>query len=426
MPNKKQEKKRSHAIVIGLDTMQGLQTARILASHGIPVIAIAHDRTHHACRTRVCEKILWADTTGLELIATLRELGPTLSGKAVVYPCHDQSVAIISSNRDRLDDWYYVVMADVDVIETMMNKERFYALADASGVPYPQTLLLESYADAQEAARELRFPCVVKPVRRSRQWDENTMSKAFRVSNADELLQLYDRVGGWAPALIAQQWIEGTDADLYSCNCYFNTRSELIASFVARKLRQWPPNTGSSCLGEECRNDTVLRDAVRLFEAAGYIGLGYIEMKRDARSGMHYAIEANVGRPTGRSAIAEAGGVDILYAMYCDALDLPPPSNLEQQYLGVKWIDLRHDIQSALHYCRKGELTIADWYRSVRGRKVFAVFSWSDPLPFWADLWRALKVLLSRRERARRRHWEGEKPVRSKTTTIGSSKEAQP
>jgi len=426
VPKKKQEKERSYAIVIGLDTMQGLQTARILASHRIPVIAIARDRTHHACRTRVCEKILWTDTTGPELIATLRELGPTLPAKAVVYPCHDQCVAIISSNRQQLDDWYHVVMADADVMEAMMNKERFYALAKACGVPCPQTLLLENRADTEKAARELCFPCVVKPVRRSRRWDENTMAKAFRVSTADELLELYDRVGNWAPALMAQQWIEGADADLYSCNCYFNSRSELIASFVAKKLRQWPPRTGSSCLGEECRNDTVHRDAVRLFESVGYIGLGYIEMKRDARSGKHYVIEANVGRPTGRSAIAEAGGVDILYAMYCDALARPLPSNLEQQYLGVKWIDLRHDIQSALHYYRSGELTAADWYRSLRGRKAFAVFSWSDPLPFWADLWRALRVLLSSRERARRRDVVSDNSARSKATRIGAGKEAQP
>lgn len=425
MSNNNQQKRRPHAIVIGLDTMQGLQAARILASHKIPVVAIARDLAHHACRTRVCDTILHADTTSHELIATLRELGPTLPGKAVIYPCHDQCVAIISENREQLAEWYHIVMADAGVMEKMMNKQRFYALAEANGVPCPQTYLLESRADAESAASELCFPCIVKPVRRSSRWDEMTMAKAFRVESAADFLELYDRVGNWAPALMAQQWIEGTDADLYSCNCYFSRQSTLVASFVARKLRQWPPRTGSSCLGEECRNDEVLRDAVRLFESVGYIGLGYIEMKRDPRTGKHFAIEANVGRPTGRSAIAEAGGVDMLYAMYCDALGLPLPGGLEQRYLGVKWIDLRHDVQSALHYYRRGELTLGDWYRSWRGRKAFAVFSWSDPLPFWADLWRAFRVLLSRDERAKRRHSSVDDPVRSANMTIDSGKEAK-
>ena len=397
------EQEKAYAIVVGIDTMQGLQTARILARHDIPVIAIARDLRHHACRTNVCERIIEADTTGDDLVQVLSTLGPELPCKAVLYPCHDKAVGLVSEHRSRLADWYHIVLAGNDVIEALSDKPRFYALASAQGVAVPQTFVLRSLEDAKQAAKELRFPCVVKPVRRSVVWDAHTMSKAFRAEDRDELLAIYERVEGWTSALVAQQWIMGTDADLYSCNCYYDRRGRLAASFVARKLRQWPPRVGSSCLGEECRNDVVLDAAVRIFDSVGYVGLGYIEMKRDARTGEHYAIEANVGRPTGRSAIAEAGGVEMLYAMYCDALDLPLPAELRQEYLGVKWIDLRHDIQSAVYYLRKRELTLADWYRSWRGPKAYAVFSWSDPKPFWADLWRAIGILASRKERALRR-----------------------
>jgi predicted ATP-grasp superfamily ATP-dependent carboligase len=383
--------------------MQGLQAARILARHSIPVVAIARDPHHHACRTKVCEKILIADTTGDELIRALEELGPTLPGKTVLFPCHDQAVRVISRHRSMLSDWYLIVLASEDVVDTLADKQRFLAFASANGVAVPQTLTIRGHEDAERADSELTFPCVIKPVRRSAAWDAHAMSKAFRAESRDEFLAIYKRVSGWSTALVAQQWIPGTEADLYSCNCYYDRRGKLVASFIARKLRQWPPVVGSSCLGEECRNDVVLEEAVRIFDKIGYTGLGYIEMKRNARSGKHYAIEANIGRPTGRSAIAEAGGVQMLYAMYCDALGQALPDDLQQNYQGVKWIDLRHDIQSALHYLRKGELTLAGWYRSWRGRKVYAVFSWSDPMPFWADLWRAFGILVSRKKRALRR-----------------------
>ena len=171
---------------------------------------------------------------------------------------------------------------------------------------------------------------------------------------------------------------------------------------MARKLRQWPPEAGSSCLGEEVRNDVVLETTLDLFQRLGYRGLGYLEMKRDVRTGKHYIIEANVGRPTGRSAIAEAGGVPLLYTAYCDSMGLPLPENREQQYSGAKWIDLRHDFQSAWTYWRRGQLTLGDWVASVRGRKGYAVFSLRDPLPFLADLWRAV-TLAGRRLRPRGR-----------------------
>jgi D-aspartate ligase len=420
------KQQQAYAIVIGIDTMQGLQTARILAGHDIPVIGLASNMRHHACRTRVCEEILQADTNGESLIQTLISLGPTLPAKAVLYPCHDQCVWLISRGRAALQDWYHVMLADAGAIETLIDKDRFYPFASEQGVAVPQTFVLRCRDDADEAAEKVKFPCVVKPVRRSPQWNAKTMSKAFLAEDSEDFLTIYERVKGWEPELMAQQWIMGADDDLYSCNCYFDRRSKLVASFIARKLRQWPPQFGSSCLGEECRNDVVLNAAVGIFERIGYVGLGYIEMKRDARTGEYFAIEANVGRPTGRSAIAEAGGVDMLYAMYCDAVGQALPTDLEQKYLGVKWIDLRHDIQSAIHYYRNGELTLADWYNSWRGRKVHAVFSLRDPLPFFADFWHAILVVLSPKERALRQHFAFVKSTKSVAAPSATDERTKP
>jgi predicted ATP-grasp superfamily ATP-dependent carboligase len=161
---------------------------------------------------------------------------------------------------------------------------------------------------------------------KTRAWEERKGAKVYRASNPEEFLASYDQCSKWTDLLLAQEWIEGSDAALYSCNCYFNADAKLIATFVARKLRQWPPEAGTSCLGEECRNDVVLEETLRLFGGVRYCGLGYVEMKRDERTGKHFFIEANVGRPTGRSAIAEAGGVELLYAMYCDAVGYPLPA----------------------------------------------------------------------------------------------------
>jgi predicted ATP-grasp superfamily ATP-dependent carboligase len=140
----------------------------------------------------------------------------------------------------------------------------------------------------------------------------------------------------------------------------------------------------------------VLETTLSLFGGLSYRGLGYLEMKRDARTARQYIIEPNVGRPTGRSAIAEAGGVPLLYTMYCDAMGLPLPQERTQRYSGAKWVYLRHDLQSASVYWRRGELSLREWARSLRGRKAFAMLSRSDPAPFLADLWRAIGLAVKR------------------------------
>lgn len=393
---------RPYAIVIGLDSLNGIQTVRILAEHKIPIIAIAKDPSHHGCRTRLCEQILFTNTAGTELIQTLAELGPRFSEKAVLFPCADMNVKVISQHRDALLPWYHVVLPAPEVIETLMNKLNFYDYAKANGFPIPQTRYLNSVDDAEEAARELTFPCVLKPpMSASPAWEKNMKLKAYKLTSSSELLEFFKKSQEWAKNLIVQEWVEGPDSNLYSCNCYFNSRFEPLVTFVARKLRQWPPVTGESCLGEEVRDDTVLAITMNLFRTAKLYGLGYVEIKRGI-NGKYYIIEPNIGRPTGRSPIAEAGGVELLYTMYCDALGLPLPEAREQKYTGVKWIDMRRDVQSALYHVREGDLTLKGWWQSVQGKKAHALFAWNDPGPFFGDLVRAARLYMVPDERRRR------------------------
>ncbi len=328
-----------YAVVLGLDhNIIGLQTARILAHRGVPVIAIARDPTHWACRTNACERIVFGRT---DLLGALADVGATLEAKAVLYPCTDEHVLLASRNRDRLAPWYHVALPPADVLEMLIDKVRFYTFAQEAGFPIPPTVVVHGRQDLERAADTLTFPCALKPPSKSSEWRQRTRQKAIKVASAKELLHLYEQFADFPSALIVQSWIDGTESDLYSCNCYFDRDSRPLVSFVARKLRQWPPRTGQSSLGEECRNDTVLHDTLRLFRTVGLRGLGYVEMKFDPRRGEHFIVEPNIGRPTGRSAIAEAGGVELLYTMYSDIVGRPLPPNREQQYTGAKWVDIR-------------------------------------------------------------------------------------
>lgn len=330
MMNVASSKQAPHAIIVGLDCITGLQSARILAGHKIPVIGIASDPEHYCCQTRVCERLLTADTAGSELIQVLSSLGEQLDEKAVLFPCTDMSVLLISRQRASLQDWYHIMLPEREVVEKLMDKIGFYKQAVEAQLPIPKTYMLRSRKEAEEAAIKLSFPCILKPPIKSPLWQENTDAKVFKLGNSEELLNFYDRCSAWADVLMVQEWIDGPDDELYSCNCYFSKESEPLVTFIARKLRQWPPRTGTSCLGEEVQNNVVLQESLNLFQGVNYRGLGYVEMKRDRRTGKHYIIEPNIGRPTGRSAIAEAGGVELLYTMYCDAVGLPLPKNRKQ------------------------------------------------------------------------------------------------
>ncbi len=390
---------KPYAIVVGLDCIQGLQSARILASYKIPVIAIASSPDYYSCKTNVCDEILYVKTSSQKLSDLLESLGPTFKKKPVLFPCQDKNVLVISRNREILEQWYHIVLPDPDVLEMLVDKVSFYTYADKEGFPIPSTFMLSSKEDAERAAAQIEYPSILKPPSRPGSWTKHTKLKGIVANNPEEFLAHYEHYHNWAEVLIAQKLIQGDDASHYTCNCYFDRCGEPIVTFTTRKLRQWRPKTGQACLSEEARNDVVVEETLRLFRSVGYRGLGYLEMKRDEQTGKHFIIEPNIGRPTGRAATAEAGGVELLYTMYCDAAGLPLPANRQQKFVGVKWIHLLRDLQAAFYLYRRGELTIREWWQSVRGHKVYAVFSWRDPLPFLAALYRAVPVLLSARER---------------------------
>lgn len=374
--------------LVGIDTIQGLQAARIFARRGVPVIAIASGGSYYTTKTRVCEQTVFLD--GRDMVSVLLELADGLPVRPFLLPCHDRHVEAISEHREVLDEKFAVALPPDSVVRALMDKTEFARYAEEIGLSVPPTWVVHDLTELETIEALASFPLVVKPSIRTSRWMTEVGEKAVRVDDLESLTDIVRRGLALEDALLVQEWIEGDDGDLYSCNGVFRDGAPL-ATFTARKLRQWPPRNGQSCLGIEVRCDEVLHQTELLAEATEYTGMLYVETKRDPVTGRHFVIEPNVGRPTGRSAIAEAGGVELLMTAYCDALGLDLPDQRIQSFTGVKWIHLLRDSRSAVYYLRRGELSVRDWISSIRGRKAFAVWSLRDPLPFLSAVWSGLR-----------------------------------
>ena len=384
---------KAPAIIIGLDSMQGLQSARVLASHGIPVIGLAEEKHDHGCHTNVCSKIVITKTEGKELIDTLLKLGKTLKQKAVMFTCQEKNVLAVSKERDELKDYYHIILPEHKIVDVFMDKEKFYEYAINHKLPVPKTFTIKNLSELNEIDSQIRYPCILKPSSKSSEWIKKTSLKAFAINSKEEFQKIFSEYIHFTDSFIISEWISGPDTNHFTCNSYFNKNGEELVSYVSRKVRQWPPKTGQGCFAEEVRNDEVLNLSIKIFKDAGFKGLTYLDLKKDDITGNYFIIEPNIGRPTGRAAMAEASGVDYLYTMYCDLLNLPLPENRKQLYKGVKWMHIRRDLMVFFVLWWKGEITFSQWWKSLKGPKVFAVYSKKDPLPFFFDFFRVFKSL---------------------------------
>ena len=370
------------ALIIKLDSITGLDTARILSSYGISVYGIADDRGHYCTKTNACREVLITDTSGDGLVGTLLDIAARFSSKPVLVPCSDESVRVISAQRDALGEFYKFVIPDDDVLLMYMNKESFYRHAGEKGFPVPDTFFLESGSSLEGIPDEAEFPLIVKPALKSTEWIECFRDKVIKVNTRAELRDVFEKGSKITGGLVIQKWIKGDDPNLISSIFYYDRNGAPQVSFVSRKLRQWYTENGDACLAEECRNDEVAGMAHDLLADTGFNGIGSIEFKLDDDSGKYYIIEANVGRPVTRISMTETAGVPILYTMYCDASGLPLPRDREQRYKGTKWISLHRDLQASWKYYRDGKLTIWCWLKSLYGVRSFAILSLRDPMPF--------------------------------------------
>jgi D-aspartate ligase len=389
----------SPAVVVGLDCVTGLQTSRTLHARGVPVIGLASDVRHFCCRTRTAREVLPMGPEEDQIADALARLGQRLPRPAVLFPCTDPAVRAIARHRSTLDSFFHIALASEETVQRLGDKIQFAKFAESLGLPVPRTHVLRDDDDLEHALAQLGFPTIVKPALRTPLWDRLSPSKVFVARSPAELRSLYTRSRHWTDALVVQEQIPGPDSELMACNAYFDRHGRLVASFVSQKLRQWPPQAGTGCLGRACRDPALVDLTNRLFSAAGFHGLGYLEVKRHPADGRYFLIEANPGRPTSRSALAEHVGVELLLTMYRDALGLPLPEALRQTDEPAAWIYLRQDLRAAYRSWRAGRLAPADWLRSLRDIRASAVFAWNDPGPSLADAAGIGLQLLTRQRR---------------------------
>jgi len=91
---------------------------------------------------------LLADTGTEEFIQVLEMVGPKLNQKAVLFPCYDESVLLVSRFRQRLEKWYQVILPSPEIVEMLTDKIRFYTFAREKGLPVPRSFFLYCRADA--------------------------------------------------------------------------------------------------------------------------------------------------------------------------------------------------------------------------------------------------------------------------------------
>jgi len=375
------------AIIVGFET-NGLGVARALRREGIPSIALAGPGWSPSCSSWTTKVTMCSGWSEDAIVSDLLAIGRRLDAKAPILITKDEPVLWISANRAALSEFFEIVMPEPDVVLLLMDKIRFQAYATERGWPLPSTWLANSRAELDAPLGEITFPCILKPAVKNHEFRSKSPRKAFKIYSAQELLDTYALVSEWEPEVIVQEWIGGGDDRIAFGLGYWNSKSQSLANFPGRKLRQWPPECGNTALSEpappEWRGE-IARLTEEIYSAIGYRGLGSIEYKV-APAGRLVIMEPTVGRTNYQNEVAVLNGVNLPAIAYLDGIGMTSEvdrlvNRAHEAHRAIKLIDVPADFRSARAYMAESKLGWREWLRSRRGRKQDMLFRFDDPMP---------------------------------------------
>ena len=382
--------------------VNGLGVARALAIHQIPCIALAQPNWKPACQTSVCKVVYTSSWTKESLINDLKTIGKMLDHKAALLITKDEAVLWISESRNELSKFYEINLPNDDVVNLLMNKQRFIEMSTSEGWPVPLSWTIKDNNDLRSCLQEMIYPCIMKPRIRNSEFRRNSPRKAFKIYNPDELVRLYAMVAQWEKEVLVQEWIEGGDERIAFCLTYYDRNGKPLALFAGRKVRQWPPECGNTAIAEPAPKEwikPIIEPTEKILQKVKFSGLGSIEYKMRQDTDGPVIMEPTVGRTNYQNEVAVINGLNIPAIAYFDLIRLPyfPLSTPSKP---CRLIDGKGEIRAAWKYYRSGKLTIKHWIKDREGKKKYMVLRSNDLRPFVASVffgvWRILRKVLKK------------------------------
>jgi predicted ATP-grasp superfamily ATP-dependent carboligase len=372
------------AVVVGGDYV-GLGIVRSLGRHGIPVCVVDDEysisRFSRFADYAVRVPTLRDEQATVDAMLALPSRLPIAGW--VVFPTRDEVVGSFSRRRGELGEVFRMPLPAWETTSWAWDKRKTYALANRLGVPTPRTWYPTSPRELAEIDAEPPF--AVKPAIKEH-FFYATGAKAWRAGSWEELKARFEEASRLVPAgeVMVQELIPGDGRYQFSF-CAFFRRDRSIASMVARRRRQHPPEFGRASTFAETVDLPVLEErSEQLLGAIDYYGLVEIEYKRDPRDGAYKLLDFNA-RAWGYHTLGLEAGVDFPRLVFADQLG----ASLEPRRgrPGVRWVRLVTDVPTLAVEIRNGRLGWKDLFGTLAGGfDVEAVFSREDPRPGLAEI----------------------------------------
>ena len=368
---------------------KSLAAVRALGRKGIGVTVGESTRLATAAFSRYCHQAVVYPSPLFRPAEFVDFLHNKLSRRSyqMLLPMEDETMDLISKHHSEFSSLTYVPIVSFDKLDFARRKDKVLQVAEQEGIPIPKTWFIEDITQLNEMKGTLPYPVVIKP---------KISSGAVGITyprNPGELMSQYLSVHRRFPYPMIQELISH-EGPGYGASFLMDERGDVKASFVHKRLREYPITGGASTLRESARYDDIRDMALTLLKKLDWFGVAMVEFKLDPRDGIPKLMEINP-RFWGSLHLAVEAGVNFPYLLYRMSLgEKFKPVEHYETGKRCRWM-LPGDILHFVYNPRRASL-IPEYFHFWNKNTAYDILSLKDPLPVLGRILTPLTFLYDR------------------------------
>ena len=229
----------------------------------------------------------------------------------LVIGCGDSYVQLCARYRDRMPSNAVAPYISEALLNTLINKERFYELCDKYGIEHPATFIYDK-AMGREFTLPWGPPYIAKPADSVAYWacGDHSLAKVYICQSWEELLESLEHVyaAGYADHMVLQEFIPGDDSYMRVLTNYSDRNGKVTMMCLGHVLLEEhsPHGIGNHAVILTDFDEALERKIKGLLEELHFTGFSNFDIKYDRRDGKYKAFEINCRQ--GRSNYYVTGG----------------------------------------------------------------------------------------------------------------------
>ncbi len=285
--NELNDRRRRVLAMVG-DTQVGLWVVRSLAMNGITVHSIVKSKYGQPAHSRYSTSawVMESPTDSPEFIEEIQELVKILDVGSIM-PVAEGYHNVLIDVRDRFEPDVHLFSPERECFDKATDKDYMQSLCRKLGVPVAKGMRLD-HLMSKENNDTLRFPLVFRTRRQNIKGGQAPWKAAY-AETKDELQKVYEQVQDFADNIIVQEYYPGAEDHVQIL--MHKGEPFMVGDYIGE--HHMPLAGGVTTQRVSCHHENLVNDAVKLFKAIGYEGLGGLQFHYDPETDKYIFLEIN-------------------------------------------------------------------------------------------------------------------------------------